>query len=93
MIIDIVFAGVNCIRTKTVNMSIFSRFVESQGKISDPLVLWLNGGPGCSSMLGMLMENGPYTVRPILYTPNILCQYRANYNIMMGLTIALVSAT
>lgn len=43
--------------------NLFYYFVESErNPIEDPVVLWLNGGPGCSSFDGFVYEHG----RPLL---------------------------
>jgi len=47
----------------TMEANLFYWMFESQGNPkTDPLVLWMTGGPGCSSELALFFENGPYTV-------------------------------
>ncbi|KAL8150881.1 hypothetical protein V2J09_020689 [Rumex salicifolius] len=40
----------------------FYFFFESRRRKSDPVVIWLTGGPGCSSELALFYENGPFHI-------------------------------
>ncbi|CAM9862355.1 unnamed protein product, partial [Discosporangium mesarthrocarpum] len=60
---------------------------ESAGQPdSDPIVIWLNGGPGCSSMDGLWLENGPFrldgqhhiTVNPYRHDIPVLWHKKSN---------------
>ncbi|KAF7288078.1 hypothetical protein GWI33_000131 [Rhynchophorus ferrugineus] len=41
----------------------FWYFPSTTDSDNDPVVLWLQGGPGASSMIGLFTENGPFSVK------------------------------
>ncbi|WVZ20466.1 hypothetical protein V8G54_007788 [Vigna mungo] len=54
----------------------FYYFIESDNNPKeDPLMLWLSGGPGCSSLSGLFLEIGPLALKHEEYnggTPNLI---------------------
>ncbi|KAF2091336.1 alpha/beta-hydrolase [Saccharata proteae CBS 121410] len=49
---------------------LFFWFVPTENEdAKDEIVIWLNGGPGCSSLDGFFHENGPVTWMPGTYLP------------------------
>ena len=44
--------------------SLHFMFAESQTTVpkDSPIIIWFNGGPGCSSLLGWSAEHGPYVM-------------------------------
>ncbi|KAI3342277.1 serine carboxypeptidase [Ustulina deusta] len=43
------------------NELFFWFFANSEGSDAKEILIWLNGGPGCSSFEGLLQENGPFS--------------------------------
>ncbi|KAL5975396.1 hypothetical protein ACLOJK_019718 [Asimina triloba] len=73
----------------TSGSAIFFAFYEAQQPSSDlphtPLLVWLQGGPGCSSLLGNFFELGPWLARPNATNATVLQSNPASWNRLFGL--------
>ena len=57
------FSGYIDVNTTAEPRSLFYWYVEAQTNPDDaPLLLWTNGGPGCSGLSGFMTEQGPFEV-------------------------------
>ena len=68
------------LKTDVEGTELFYVFTPSQSSPeNDPIILWLTGGPSCSSIFNLLEENGP-----VIFIPNkkepILNEYAWNKN-------------
>ena len=49
------------------DMQVFYYFIKSENNPQkDPLMLWLTGGPGCSSISGLLYQIGNFQITNLL---------------------------
>ncbi|KAI3751531.1 hypothetical protein L2E82_22619 [Cichorium intybus] len=46
----------------SIDAQMFYFYFESRNSKHDPVVIWLTGGPGCSSELALFYENGPFKI-------------------------------
>ncbi|KAK9274949.1 hypothetical protein L1049_022206 [Liquidambar formosana] len=72
----------------TDDVQLFYYFVESQRTpAEDPLMLWLTGGPGCSTLLAFFYESGPLAITYADYNGSLPSLHLNPYTWTEGLNI------
>jgi len=63
------YSGLIPISENNTSRALFFVFQPTIGKPVDEVTIWLNGGPGCSSLEGFFQEMGRFLWQPGTYAP------------------------
>ena len=63
------YSGLMPIDASNSSRALFFIFQPIVGAPSDDITIWLNGGPGCSSLEGFFQENGRFLWQPGTFAP------------------------
>jgi len=63
------YSGLVPIDMNNASRALFYIFEPTIGAPVDEITIWLNGGPGCSSLEGFFQENGRFVWQPGTYLP------------------------
>ena len=63
------YSGLIPIDEKNASRALFFMFNPTIGNPVDEVTIWLNGGPGCSSLEGFFQENGKFLWQPGTFAP------------------------
>ncbi|KAF7234948.1 hypothetical protein EG68_11672 [Paragonimus skrjabini miyazakii] len=65
------------------NIKLFYWLVEAvENPFDAPLLLWLNGGPGCSSLTSQLSRNGPFSINSNLELESNPYSWNKAFNVL-----------
>ncbi len=63
------YSGLVPIDMNDASRALFFVFQPTIGAPVNEITIWLNGGPGCSSLEGFFQENGRFLWQPGMYAP------------------------
>lgn len=65
------YAGLIPVDMRNKSRALYFVFQPTIGEPVDEITIWLNGGPGCSSLEGFLQENGRFVWQAGQFAPEI----------------------